>query len=96
MVITDQVLYRGALHTRLRPGYAQIQHMAMLMGGFLHMLNHVVRFQYIPESCGVGVVSVLEVEVEISCQDEITWYTGISLQQVTDSSKNIPAVSRFL
>ena len=49
-----------------------IQHTATRMGWILHMLNHVERFQYISKSCGVGVISVLEMEVEISRQNEIT------------------------
>ena len=40
--------------------------MATLMGWILHMLNHVERFQYISKLCGVGVISVLEMEVELS------------------------------
>ena len=48
------------------------------------MLNHVERFQYISKSCGIGIFSVLEMEVEFSCQNEITWYTRISLQQITE------------
>ena len=82
VVITNQVFDRSALHTCLRSRYAQIQHMATLMGWILHMLNHVERFQYISKSCDVGVFSVLKMEVEISCQNEITWYTSISLQQL--------------
>ena len=48
------------------------------------MLNHVERFQYNSKSSGFGVSSVLEMEVEISCQSGITWHTSISHQQVTD------------
>ncbi len=53
--------------------------MATLVGGFLDMLNHVVGLQYLPEPCGASIISILEVEVEIPRQDEITWYTCVSL-----------------
>ena len=87
VVITNQLFDRSALHTCIRPRYANIQHMSTLMGWILHMLNHVERFQYISKMCGVGVIRVLEMEVGISCQNEMTWYTSISLQQVTELTK---------
>ena len=70
-VITNQVFERSPLHTCIGPQSVNIQHMTSLMGEILHMMDHVERFMYILMSCGVGVISVLEIEVEISCQNEI-------------------------